>query len=290
MLRLPTLIAIGLCSLTATAAEPAPRSPYQIVEQAPAAHWRNLEPDNSLYIELATGTVVVELFPGAAPANSANVRALVREGFYDGLSIYRVVDGFVAQGGDVDDTRAPKTGSKTLPGEFSRQGPLPGPYTPVNKDDGFAPETGFVEGFPIGRDGDTWWLLHCPGAVGLAREDAIDSGGSEFYFVLGHAPRYLDRNVTMLGMVRHGMEHVQKLNRGHNARGAIEPARRNPIARMRVASDMPAAERLSLQVMRTDSASFAELVRSRASRPEPWFVYRPGHVDTCGVPVPTRLF
>jgi len=85
------------------------------------------------------------------------------------------------------------------------------------------------------------------------------------------------------------MEHVQKLNRGHNARGAIEPARRNPIARMRVASDMPAAERLSLQVMRTDSASFAELVRSRASRPEPWFVYRPDHVDTCGVPVPVRV-
>jgi peptidylprolyl isomerase len=132
-------------------------------------------------------------------------------------------------------------------------------------------------------------MIHCPGSFALARGDEPDSGGTEFYFTLGHAPRYLDRNVTVFGMVRHGMEHVQKLNRGSDASGQIEPGRRNPVRWVRVGSDLPGSEQLELQVMRTDTDSFAELVQSRANRPEAWFTYRPAHVDVCGVPVPARL-
>ena len=265
------------------------RSPYTIVDEAPASHWREVAPADSLYIELATGLVVVELLPAIAPRHSANIRALAAQGFYDGLSIYRVVDGFVAQGGERVATRERKPlqgAARQLPGEFEFQGKLPWPFKAVDRDDGFAARSGFLHGFHAGRNGDTSWLLHCPGAFALARNDAPDTGGSEFYAVLGHAPRYLDRNVTVFGAVRHGMPALQRLNRGRDASGQLEPERRNPIIRVRVGSGVPASERLRLQVMDTDSPSFDELVRSRAHRPEAWFVHRPDYVDVCGVGVP----
>ena len=279
------LLAVSVGGLTAADL----RSPYQIVEQAADAEWRVLEPENSLYIELATGTVVVELFAEIAPRHTANFKALVREGYYDGLTIYRVVDGFVAQGGGAHANREPVVGKRQLPGEFEFRGKLPYRFTRVDSDDGFAAESGFMHGFPLGRAGSTQWMLHCPGVFALARGDDPASGGTEFYTVLGHAPRYLDRNVTVFGMVRYGMQHYQALNRGRDASGQLEPARRNPISRLRVGADMPKDERLTLQVMRTDSVSFNELIRSRARRPEPWFVFKPGYVDVCGVPVPVRL-
>jgi peptidylprolyl isomerase len=265
-----------------------PRSPYHIVEQAPPADWRELDASNTVYIELEKGTVVVELFPEIAPAQSANFKTLVQEGFYDGLSIYRVVEGFVAQGGDADNEREPRQGKRALPGEFEYRGILPYEFVSIDKADSFADQSGFMHGFPMGREGRVQWLLHCPGAFALARDNAPDSGGTEFYAVLGHAPRYLDRNVTVFGMVRQGMEVLQKLNRGADSSGQLPPERRNPIRRMRMAADIAPEERLPLQVMRTYSASFSELVRSRANRPEPWFVARPGYVDVCGVPAPVR--
>lgn len=286
-LKAVIVLILGVGTVTPNAADL--RSPYQIVEQAPPAEWRTVEPENSLYIELATGTVVVELFADIALRHTANFKILVREGYYDGLTIYRVVDGFVAQGGGAHDDREPVRGKRQLPGEFEFKGKLPYRFTRVDTDDGFAAESGFMHGFALGRAGDTQWMLHCPGAFALARGDDPASGGTEFYAVLGQAPRYLDRNVTVFGVVRYGMEHYQALNRGRNVSGQLQPARRNPITRLRVGADVPVDQRLKLQVMRTDSASFEELIRSRARRPEAWFVFKPGYVDVCGVPVPVRI-
>lgn len=131
-------------------------------------------------------------------------------------------------------------------------------------------------------------MVHCPGAFALARDNDPASGGTEFYVVLGHAPRYLDRNATVFGMVRYGMEHYQQLNRGTDSSGQLPHQRRNPIKRIRVGSAVPVAQQLTLQVMKTESESFIELVQSRANRPESWFVHRPGYVDVCAVPAPVR--
>ncbi len=284
-MRLICAICLGLL---AAQAQGVLRSPYDIVEQAPATDWRAVRPENSLYIELATGTVVVELLAEIAPSHSANIKALVRAGFYDGLTIYRVVDGFVAQGGDVNSDTPIGLAKRTLPGEFEFDGTLPYAFTQVDEEDGFSKRSGFVHGFPVGRAAGRQWMVHCPGAFALARDNDPASGGTEFYVVLGHAPRYLDRNVTVFGMVRHGMEHYQQLNRGRDSSGQLEPERRNPIQRMRVGSDVPADQQLALQVMKTESESFLELVRSRANRPETWFVHKPGYVDVCAVPVPVQ--
>ena len=74
---------------------------------------------------------------------------------------------------------------------------------------------GFYKGFAVGQSKDQKenWLIHCYGALGMGRANEIDSGGTELYVVIGHAQRYLDKNVTVFGRVIYGMEHLQALKR-----------------------------------------------------------------------------
>ena len=86
-------------------------APYQsvstLLQESPAADWRTPDPQNLLYLDLAAGRVIIELAPRFAPLHAENVRALVREGFFDGLTINRVQDNYVAQWGDADE-QAPR--------------------------------------------------------------------------------------------------------------------------------------------------------------------------------------
>lgn len=265
------------------------RSPYQIVAEAPAAHWRALDADNTLYIDLPSGRVVIELTPDFAPENVANIKALVRDGFYTGLSVYRVVDGFVAQGGDQSGAKRLINGKRGVVAEFTRKN-FSGPYTPVAGPDGYAEETGFVKSHPVGRDPETGeaWPLHCAGAVTISRGENPNSGGTDFAISLGHAPRYLDRNITVVGHVMYGMEHLQKLQRGAGPMGMVENPEQNEIKAAYIAADLAPNARTSLEVLDSDAASFKELIQSRSNRPEAWFVKRHAYVDVCGVPVPVR--
>ncbi len=205
----------------AVAAEP-PRTMPQVLEASMPSDWRPLDPENTVYLDLAAGRVVIELSPAFAPNHVANVKALAREGFFDGLTINRVQDNYVTQWGDPDSddrdgdsskARAVKTGKRTLAAEFSR--PAAGlPFTPLRDGDVYAPEAGFASGLPAARDpkSGTAWLAHCYGMVGSARENGADSGsGRELYVVIGHGPRHLDRNVTLLGRVVRGMDLLSAL-------------------------------------------------------------------------------
>src|SRR5262245_8145265 len=226
----------------------------QVLEASKPSDWRPLDPENTVYLDLATGRVVIELAPAFAPNHVANVKALAREGFFDGLTINRVQDNYVTQWGDPDSddrdgdsskARPVKTGKRTLAAEFSR--PAAGvSLTPLRDGDVYAPEVGFASGMPAARDPKTGtaWLAHCYGMVGSAREDGADSGsGRELYVVIGHAPRHLDRNVTLLGRVVRGMDLLSALPRGTGALGVYERAeQRIPIRGMRVAADVPASE------------------------------------------------
>lgn len=261
------------------------------------ADWRALDPENTLYLDVTGGRVVIELAAAFAPGHAANVKALVREGYFDGLSINRVQDNYVVQWGDPDGDdekkrRPIRKARPTLPAEFDRPMAADLVFTPAPDGDLYAPEAGWASSFPAGRDPEARrvWLTHCYGALGSARGNETDSGGgTELFVVIGHAPRHLDRNITVFGRVVHGMDLLSALPRGSGGLGFYEKAeQRVPIRAMRVAVDAPASERVDLEVLRTDTEAFRSLIEARRNRREDWFKYSVGRIELCNVPIPVR--
>lgn len=257
--------------------------------------WRPLDPQNTLYMELPAGRVVIELAPQFAPHHVTNVEALAHEGYFDGLPIVRSQDNYVVQWGDPEsDPKLKKSVGKaqrTLAAEFER--PLRGlSITRLPDPDTYAAEVGFVDGFPVAADPQTGraWLVHCYGMMGAGRDTDVDTGGgTELYVVIGQAPRHLDRNVTLLGRVVQGMPLLSVMPRGNGALGFYEhPEERTPIRSVRLAAEVPQSERTHLEVLRTDTATFSAYVEARRNRRDSWFKVPAGRVDVCNVPIPVR--
>ncbi len=135
--------------------------------------------ENTLYMELTHGRVVIELRPDLAPKHVARIKELAREGFYDGIVFHRVIDGFMAQGGDPTGTGTGGSGKK-LPAEFSAE-------------------------------------PHVRGVCSMARSQDPNSGDSQFFIVFDDA-RFLDKQYTVWGKVTSGMEFVDKIKRGEPVR------------------------------------------------------------------------
>jgi peptidylprolyl isomerase len=259
--------------------------------------WRTLDPENTLYLELTNGRVVIELAPIFAPSHVANIKALVREHYFDGLTFLRCQDNYVVQWGDPDAEKPDKkrkiqNARATLPPEFERGLDRKIPFTKLPDGDVYAREIGFFEGFPVARDPKSkkMWLVHCYGMVGAGRDNPPDSGGgTELYVVIGQAPRHLDRNVTLVGRAWQGMELLSSMPRGAAAMGFYDkPEQRTPINAIRVAADVPVVERSKLEVLRTDTPTFQALIESRRNRREEWFHFQAGRIELCNVPIPVR--
>jgi peptidylprolyl isomerase len=270
--------------------QPTPRT-SEILEASPASDWRRLDPQDTLYMEIPGGRVILELAPDFAPRHVANIRTLVRAGYFDGLAILRSHDNYVVQWGDPDDKRPLGAAGKSVAPEFTRAAAGLA-FTPLPDPDTYAPEAGFAGGFWAARDAkaNSAWMVHCYTTVGVGRGNEITSGnGSSLYAVIGSAPRLLDRNITLVGRVVQGIEKLSVLPRGTGNLGFYEkPEQRTPIARVRLAADLPPAERTELEALRTDSATFAKLVEARRFRRDDWYKVPAGHVDVCNVPLPIR--
>jgi len=284
-------VVMALASPVGAVADPAAaRTMAEVLAAAAPSDWRTPEPENVLYLDLDVGRVVIELAPRFAPEHVANIRQLVRQGYFDGLAILRAQDNYVVQWGDPDEQRSLGKARATLPPEFTVKLDPELPFTRLPDADGYAPEVGFSDGFPAGRDPARRqaWLAHCYGMVGAGRGNDAESGnGAELYAVIGHAPRHLDRNIALVGRVLAGMELLAVMPRGTGPLGFYErPEQRTPIRRVTLAADVPAAERTPLQVLRTDTATFSALVESRRNRREEWYKVPAGHVELCNVPIP----
>lgn len=131
--------------------------------------------ENTLFLDLSYGRVTIELLPDVAPNHVARIKELTREGFYDGIVFHRVIDGFMAQGGDPTGTGAGGSGQK-LAAEFSD--------TP-----------------------------HKRGTASMARAADPDSADSQFFICFADVP-FLDGQYTVWGQVIDGMEHVDQIKRG----------------------------------------------------------------------------
>ena len=140
-------------------------------------------PENILYLDLKDGRVVIEMRPDLAPKHVARIKELVRKGFYNGIVFHRVIDGFMAQGGDPTGTGTGGSGVK-LAAEFSKE--------------------------PFVR-----------GTVGMARAASPDSADSQFFICFAPAP-FLDGKYTVWGQVIKGMEYVDKIKKGSEGDGQVE--------------------------------------------------------------------
>ncbi|MGY3040674.1 cyclophilin family peptidyl-prolyl cis-trans isomerase [Rhodanobacter sp. TND4EL1] len=272
----------------------------EILAKSTPAEWRTPDPQNLLLMQLPTGRVVIELAQDFTPLHAANIRTLVREHYFDGLAIIRVQDNFVTQWGDPNDdengdkskVRSLGKAASTLAPEFTRPINPKLPWTAMPDGDVYAPEVGFSEGFPVGRDPASGqeWVAQCYGTVGVARDVAPDSGsGSSLYAVIGQARR-LDHALAVAGRVLDGMPLLSGLPRGPEPMGFYaNPARRVGIQSVRLAADIPAAERPSVKVLRTDSATFAALVEARRNGRSAFYTHPPGKVDLCSMDVPVKV-
>lgn len=260
------------------------------IASALAPDWRAVAPENLILIETQYGDITVELNPDFAPNHASQFRKLVRDDVYNGIRFYRVIERFVAQGGLKEDDIIEQF--PTLVNENDR--PLSeAPFVPLGNADLFAPVVGHIDGFAVGRSQSlgTEWLLHCPGALAMARDNDPDSGSTEFYIVLD-AQRYLDRNLTIFGRVIDGMQYVQKLKRGVRAieSGVIQaPEVGDEILSMTVAADMDVAIRPSYQVQAMPTQAFEDAKTEKRVRDNEFFYRKPPEVlDICGFEVPVR--
>lgn len=256
-----------------------------IIEQAQQSQWRQVDPSNVLKVSLPMGDAYIELNPLLAPNHTQNIKLLAKEGFYKGLNIYRFVEGFVAQGGDASGKKLIKTANKKIPAEFYLKTPKPLMITELDKSDGYAPITGFLNGFAVAQNETKTqtWQVHCHGIFAMARGNETDSGGTEFYTTIGNSQRYLDRNITVFGRVLEGMEYFNRLDRLPTNGKTF-----NPITDVQVLNDIAKDDDSQFEVMRTESAAFKALIEARKNRSEAWFVESPGYIDVCSMPIPTR--
>jgi cyclophilin family peptidyl-prolyl cis-trans isomerase len=308
ILAAATFVLLGACNTVANApvrtAPPAakpemtPRpSLAEVLAESAPSDWRALNLIDTMVMELPGGRkVTIEMSPSLAPNHVANVRRMVTAGYFDGLSINRSQDNYVVQWGDANAEDAarrkalPAGVSATLKAEFTV--PFDPRFEALGDVDGYAPETGWVDGFPVGADraAGLQWGAHCYATVGVGRDlDSDSGGGTELYVVIGQPPRWLDRNITVIGRVVDGMEHLSVLPRGTGSLGFYETAaERTPILRVRMANAMPTVEQPKLERLKTYTPTWKRLLDARRNRLDDFYKRPAGFIDICGVPLPVR--
>ena len=297
MIRIASL-ALALPLLFAAAEPPKPQPKAKpgtadILKAAPDGAWAEVSPEDLLLIDFPDGRrVTIWLASGFAPVHVANIRTIARSGWWSDATVYRVQDNYVTQWGDATEKKTPPSGIIANPPpeydwpahdhKLSRN-----PYR-----DAYARATGFSsDGWAVASDGKQQWLPHCYGAVGVARDLAPSTGsGTDLYTVIGHAPRHLDRNIAVVGRVIDGMAALSALPRGTGGGlGLYEDPKRNvPIARVRIAADLPASERPRWDYLVPGGPDFAAYLDSKANRQPPFFTVPAKAADLCNLPVPVR--
>ena len=318
MIRTASLALSTALLVPPAAAEDAP-SPNAIVAQAAADEWVAIAPHDLLVMDLAPASdgearrVVIQLIP--APFSQGwvdNIRTLARAHWWDGTSVNRVQDNYVAQWGDATETKPLPAGLKVMeegaytvlwsdvPAIFQSAGQmmqssgikLQEMMTGAKplRGDAYAAFTQPVAGWPLAlEDGDVW-PVHCYATVGVGRNLSPDTGtGAELYAVIGHAPRHLDRNIAVVGRVLEGIEHLSSLPRGKGDLGFyVHPSSRVSINSIRLASDLAVGERPRLEYLSTEGPTFVRYADARANRRDPFFIVPAGGADICNIPVPVR--
>ena len=283
-MRLPALLALAATVLALSGgaiAQPAPDP----------ANWRQLDPDNTLYIDTVHGRIVIELYPEVAPNHVARIKELSRHGFYDGLLFHRVIDDFMAQTGDPLGTGE---GASTLPDlheEFMFRRGADMPFVQAAVHD--RARLGFYKELPIETQPDAQMVvttdhkvsanaIHCAGIVSMARSgrdqqgnDQVNSANSQF-FLMRQSNTALDRRYSIFGRVVWGQDAVMQIAVGN------PPPHPDRMLAVRIAADLPENERAPIYVLRTDGPQFRDLIEDTRR-------HRGADFSVCDVQIPARV-
>ncbi|MGR4864090.1 peptidylprolyl isomerase [Caulobacter sp. LARHSG274] len=257
------VLAASLLAVGAVQAAPKAAAPKE-------TDWRTPAAQDVVVIDTNKGRIVVELIPEVAPGHVARFRELTREGVYDGRTFFRVIDRFMAQTGDPDDTGEGGTKKPNLKAEFTFRRDAATPFAVAAAPAGT--EVGLLKSLPVVSQAWSWsqvtsdhkvaaWGTYCPGVVGMARDEDNDSANSQFFLMRQPYPS-LDKRYTAFGRVLSGLEVVRAIKAG-------EPvaAPQDAMTKVRLLADISEAERPKIRVVATDSAWFkAEVAAKRAAR------------------------
>lgn len=256
---------------------------FGLLGAAPAPDWRPLDPENLLVIDTTKGRILVEMAPAMAPQGVARVKLLAREGVYDGLQFHRVIEGFVNQTGNPNNRDGGVSKHPDLPLEATFKLKMAGYRAVAAPSDGTA---GFLGAVPIAtvsgqealrsKDGTLRaWGAYCPGVAGMGRQEAQSTGNSEIFFMRGSSRR-LDRDYTVWGRIVVGRDVNSLIAIGE------PPATPDLMLKVRVAGDIPEAQRPRLSIMRDDSPAFRTLVRQVR-------IAKGAEFSICDLEVPVRV-
>ncbi len=248
------------------------------------AEWRTPDPDSLLVIDTNKGRIVVEMYPEVAPAHVAQIRTLAKRHFYDGLTFFRVVEDFMDQTGDPKNSGEGGSDLPNLKGEFIFRRGADTPF--VKATTLRATDFGFIGALPVASQSEALmsmtadgkvnaWTVYCQGVAAMARAGDPDSANSQFFLMRGFYPSLMQK-YTAWGRVLVGQDVVTAIKVGEPV---ADP--QDVMKSVRLASDMPAADRPKVQVLDTRGPAFrSTLAHTLADK-------GPG-MSVCDVPVPTR--
>ena len=233
-----------------------------------AAEWRAVPAENLLVIDTTKGRILLELMPEVAPLHVERIKLLARRGFYDNIPWHRVIDTFMAQTGDPLGNGEGQSPYPDLKAEFTFRRDPTMPFAAAAEPAGA--RVGFLQSLPVQTQPDAvfatsgdgkvhGWGLYCPGVAGMARDEGNDTANSQF-FIMRQAYPALDKRYTIWGMTVGGLDVVRSLQVGDGDNGMMAAAQPDRMTRVRVAADIPEAERPSVQVLAADSPRFRALV------------------------------
>jgi len=272
----PVLYAAAALAVLATAASAAPRRPIVTPAAAAAApkpvspaaaDWRTPDPNDVLVIDTNKGRIVVEMIPEVAPQFVARMRELAHAKFFDGQKFFRVLENFMDQTGDPQNTGTGGSDKPNVPAEFTFRRGADTPF--VLAADQAVAEVGFVKSLPVMSQSMMLaamtkdqkvaaWALYCPGVAGAARDSNEDSANSQFFLMRGGYPS-LEKRYTAWGRVIAGQDVVRAIKTGEPV-----PEPMDRMERVRLLADLPEAERPKVRVVDPKGAWFkAEIERVR---------------------------
>ncbi|GIU66029.1 peptidylprolyl isomerase [Candidatus Phycosocius spiralis] len=246
-----------------------PQPPAQVLAEAnpaqplakavfPDEDWRTLNPENALIFETTKGRIIVELAPDIAPGHVERVKKLAREGFYNGLSFHRVINDFMAQGGDPKGDGSGGSDQPDLRAEFNfRRGADSGFVKAVDRG---GASIGWIRTIPVTTQSDILmerttdkkvaaWGNHCLGVASMARGNDENSANSQFFLMRAAYPT-LDRRYTIWGRAVVGVDVIRAFKVGEPV---IDP---DKMLTVRVLSDLEESERPKVVIQRTDGPLF----------------------------------